>query len=142
MSTPDLAGFADAQERLRQQYGVDATFIFPGDMTYAPDVQLNPRTGKPYDPFATPDTVTAEREEVVRCSVVTKALGGRAEAGRVTETPIGSMSDAGMALMFNLDDYARVDDAPLCEVYGETWKVTQLRRDELGDRGIAFLAHR
>lgn len=140
--TPNLAGFADAQARLRTLYGTDAVFIHAGTPTYDPTVQINPRTGEPYDPFATPTGTSPARREVIRCSAVTKMLTGRTEEGRIEDTAAGFMSGAGMALMFDLADWTRAHGADTVEAEGEEWKVRQLRRDELGSRGIAFLGHR
>lgn len=142
MSTPNLAGFADAQSRLRDAIGIDAVFVHDGAKTYDPSVQLNPQTGEPYDPFATPTSSTAETRETIRCSVVTKALAGRTEHGQVTDTAIGWMSDAGMALIMDIADADRAEGADTVEAEGEEWELRQLRRDELGSRAIAFVGHR
>lgn len=67
--TPDKAGFAAAQQRLRDKLGMDVTFYGPVVASYAPDVPLDPETGAPYDPMITP-TASAAASATVRCSIV------------------------------------------------------------------------
>lgn len=137
MSTPDLAGFAEAQHRLREVIGIDAVFIHQGSKTWAADVQLNPRTGEPYDPFATPDTEDAERRETVRCGVWSRL----ARAGQTDAAPIGRMADADLILTFDLADLPRVKGADRVEAQDEEWELRSTEADSIGDRGVAFLEH-
>lgn len=137
MSTPDLAGFAEAQDRLRTLIGIDAVFIHDGSKTWAADVQLNPRTGEPYDPFATPDTEDAERRETVRCGVFSRLL----RAGKTDTVPIGRMADSDLILTFDLTDLPRVKGADRVEAQDELWELRSTEADTIGDRGIAFLEH-
>lgn len=135
--TPDLAGFADAQHRLRQAVGIDAVFIHSGAQTWGPDVPINPRTGRPYDPFAAAETTGPERRETVRCGKFSRF----ARAGETLDTPIGFMADADLILTFDLADLPRVQGADSVEAEDETWKLRSTDEDSLGQRGVAYLEH-
>jgi hypothetical protein len=85
MPRPDTAGFADAQDRLRQELGVDAVFLIPTALVWPPGTPLDPETGKPFDPFLDPVDPAANTEVTVRCSFVHSPLIGidpAASAGR------------------------------------------------------------
>lgn len=51
---PDLAGFTEAQQRLRGGFGEDVTFFQAAVLTYPPDTPIDPETGEPYDPTVEP----------------------------------------------------------------------------------------
>lgn len=138
-ASANMAGFLDAQQRLREQVGIDAVFVHPGQITWPAGTAINPETGEPYDPFVTPESSIPDQRETVRCGKLTRAMG--APEGRIEDTAIGSMTAFGMALTFSLDDWDRVDGAETVEAEGDEWRVRQLRRDELGGRGMAFLGH-
>lgn len=53
---PDLAGFADAQHRLRTLFGEPIVFIWPPELTWPPGTELDEETGLPYDPTIQPAT--------------------------------------------------------------------------------------
>jgi hypothetical protein len=137
VSTPDLAGFVDAQHRLRDVMGVDAVFIHTGARTYAAGVPMNPRTGRPYDPFTAPDTEVPETRETVRCGKFSRFT----RQGATTDTPIGFMADADLILTFDLADLPRVQGADRVEVEGEVWKLRATDEDSIGQRGVAYLEH-
>jgi len=51
---PDLAGFAEAQSRLRTHFGEPVLFIWPAEKTWPPGTKLDDETGEPYDPMIEP----------------------------------------------------------------------------------------
>lgn len=64
---PDLAGFAEAQSRLRQKLGQDVAFYGPVTLTFPANTPLDPETGQPYDPTISGSAASASG--MVRCSV-------------------------------------------------------------------------
>lgn len=67
MPTADLAGFADAQQRLRGQFGEEVTFFYPEQFLYPAGTPIDPETGEPYDPTVVPISASAA-SAVVRCN--------------------------------------------------------------------------
>lgn len=138
MIEPDLAGFRAAQKRLINKIGVDAVFVHEGTSSYGPDVPTNPATGRPYDPFATPQDTTPERRETVRCGIVARVAAAQ---GDTQQTAIGMMSSENVALLIDRADMERVAGADRVELEGEVYELRSLDRDDIGDRAIAYLEH-
>jgi hypothetical protein len=70
---PNLAGFRRAQERKRELFGEDVTFVADPAVTFAAAVAVDPDTGRPYDPFAVPETEVPS-STVVRCGVAWRSM--------------------------------------------------------------------
>lgn len=133
--TPDTAGFADAQERLRAALGVDATFMIPVAATWDPDEPLDPETGRPYDPFATALTGGGFDEVVIRVSFVSRPLGStRSATGEFGSTPAGNIDESVAALIVAAEDYDSVADATRVVVNDHEWQIEIVRHDELAGR--------
>lgn len=62
---PDLAGFADAQHRLRTLFGEPIVFIWPASLTWPPGTELDDETGLPYDPVIEPTSTTVDNRLAV-----------------------------------------------------------------------------
>jgi hypothetical protein len=140
--TPSLAGFAAAQRRLRALFGVDATFLIPNSSTWDASEPIDPETGRPYDPFATPASGGGFAQVVKRVSFVSRPLGStRSAKGELSETPIGHVDESAAALIVDRDDYDAVKSATRVVVNDHEWIIQQFRHDELaGDkRWLAFL---
>lgn len=140
--TPDLAGFADAQRRLRELFGVDAVFLIPNAATWDAGEPVDPETGRPYDPFATPTTGGDFAQVTVRVSFVSRPLGStRSAAGEIGASPIGNIDESVAALILDVDDYDAVKNATRVVVNDHEWKIEQFRHDELAamKRWLVFL---
>jgi hypothetical protein len=136
---PDTVGFAAAQDRLRQQLGVDAVFIVPTASVWPAGTELDPETGKPYDPFLEPESGGEPVEETVRCSYVHKPLALLDPA----QAPIGDVDRGVAALIVPVADYSRVRTAVRVRVGDEVYDVQQFRQDIFAGyvRWIADLEH-
>lgn len=126
--TPNMAGFAAAQTRKRKELGVDVDFVIPGIPTWDPAEPLDPETGRPYDPFATPAGGTAVRVVTVRVVVIDSLGGGQDET---VVSAAGRMSTDELVLSLEPADYATVTDATHAVVHGQRWKVTEARRQRI-----------
>lgn len=135
---PDVAGFREAQKRLRQRLGVDVVFLVPQAPTWPDGTQLDPETGRPYDPFAEPASGGDDQEVTVRCSLVNRAL---TPLDPTVTTAVGDQDIAEAALIVDEADFATVQGARRCRVLARTWRIAELKLDELaGDaRYIAYL---
>lgn len=137
MTSPNLAGFREAQGRLRQQLGTDATFSVPTAATYDPAEPIDPETGRPFDPFADPTVGTGEpREEVVRATVSDPA--GQSDESVVS--PAGRISVNAIVLDVDVADRVRIEGATHVTVFGDRFKVEEGRSSglDVADRFLVY----
>lgn len=125
--TPDHAGFADAQGRLREMQGRDVTFLGPKVQTWPPDTPLDD-DGQPYDPFVAPQT-EAQSEAIVRCSVAFRAQGSDA-GGEEAAGPMGWMDRQHVLLVAPIASEGVVHDQ--FRLDGDTYQITGTARDAIG----------
>lgn len=139
MATPDIAGFKDAQERLRQQLGVDVTFEIPEPKTWGPDVAIDPESGEPFDPTTVPTSGGGTTEVVKRASKIFRPIVRSGEDSAVS-SPIGVMDTEHMAVVIGEADYADVQDATGFTVNGKGYGITDSTPDGLDaiDRYIFY----
>ena len=131
--SPSFAGFADAQARLREQFGHDLTFYTAGVPTWPPGVALDPETGTPYDPTIDP-VDTGEAQAIVRVSVVSRPLGlSRTGVSDSSERKaIGWVEEGGVVLIVDPDDWDQVENATEFTYADERYAVRQTDHDYLG----------
>jgi hypothetical protein len=119
----DIAGFADAQQRLRGQFGEDAVFLQPPTFGYPAGTPIDPDTDRPYDPVIVP-TASAQASAAVTVNVV---FAGRGEAEEAVAV--------GFAERTRVMLIADIADRPLCEgavsvlLRGGAYHVTAMRAD-------------
>lgn len=123
---PDLGGFADAQERLRGHFGELVVFLRPPEFEWPADVELDPETGKPYDPMAEPE-LTAQASGAVRCDV---AFRGRDED--VKWTALGFTEAEDVLLISSIAAASAASGARSAIVRGEEYLVVAQRPDGIG----------
>lgn len=123
--TVDIDGFAEAQEALRQKLGVDCVFLTPSAPQWPPDTQLDPETGKPFDPFLEPVNPTADSAVTVRCSFVHRPL--RHIDPR--QSPFGDGDEGDAALIVPLARYQDVRAATRVVIGEDTWEIQRFRYD-------------
>lgn len=113
--TPDIAGFADAQRRLRAGLGRDVCFYGAADVTYDPTIPAGEfdEEGIPLDPLVDPATTDAADVEVpnlkvlgvLRGSVVFQPLSPTVlRSGEFEETPQAIRSRLNMAVIVDTTD--------------------------------------
>lgn len=139
---PDIQGFQDAQERLREALGQEITFLVPQVPVWPPGTQLDPETQKPYDPTIKPVSGDGFEEVVKTCTVIFRPIRVNVEDPIGTEAA-GLRKSTSMALLIDPDDYPDVEDATQASVAGTDYKITDFENDtELANRHIAFLEAR
>lgn len=131
---PNLTGFADAQERLRDKLGLDITFYWPLAMTWPAGTQLNPETGRPFNPTVVP-TASGEASASVRCSVIHRPFG-LSRTGiedQQTTTAVGMLSDENVGLIVKNEAlWVSASAATEFEYLGERFEIRDTPRDTLG----------
>lgn len=70
---PDLAGFADAQGRLREAFAEPVVFIRPPELVWPSGTPIDPETGAPYDPTIDPVSWSDDTAEIP-CDILTQPL--------------------------------------------------------------------
>lgn len=66
--TPELAGFVDAQQRLRDHLGAEIIFYDEPVVTFPPGTPIDPETGVPFDPTVA-GSAAAQASAAAQCSV-------------------------------------------------------------------------
>jgi hypothetical protein len=111
---PDIQGFITAQDRLRVVLGKDVTFFIRGTPVWPVGTQLNPETGRPFDPVIDPVSGAEETSVVKRAGVTFRPIHVN------VEDPLGDK------------------DAHKFVVNGTSYKLTDWERDDTTFRWIAF----
>lgn len=135
MEAPNIAGFKEAQSRLRNLLGTTAIFHVPGPVVYPPGTPVDPQTGRPYDPTIKPtsEPITDKPHKV---AVVVARPSGR---GGEVEVSWAGLRYGDSALL-EMDDAvaADVQAATTVTIKGMNYKISQLRPDPgLDDRWLA-----
>lgn len=121
---PDLAGFTDAQKRLREAFGEVVEFLAPAVETYPAGTKLDPETDRPMDPLVEPDSSTTPIERV-KCNVAFKPT--RAEADES-----GWRDVEHVRLIADISDRAKIDGAVRARVRGQTYRIVSMTPDGIG----------
>lgn len=140
---PDFAGFADAQVRLRANFGREVVFFTPLPTTWPPGTPLDPESGRPFDPTIRP-IASGMASAAVNCSIIDRPLG-LSQRGtkdqRQAQTAIGDMADKNKVAIISVEDAPRASGAVKASYLDEDFRVTDFRRDALGpvERYLAYL---
>lgn len=124
---PDLAGFEDAQHRLREAFGEPVIFLMPPVETWPPGTELDPETGRPYDPMLEP-LVSNQEQRQVTCDVATRPFTG----SDVEFAPVGLVEREHQMLACDLAYASAASGAIEYEVRGSRYAVTSQRPDGIG----------
>jgi hypothetical protein len=131
--SPNIAGFKEAQERLREKLGFDIRFYTPLPKTYPPGTELDPETGKPYNATIRP-TASGWASASVRCSVVSRPFGlSRTGIEDQTEsTALGIMSNTSVGLIMSEEDWPTASGATEFEHLEIRYEIRDDTPDSLG----------
>jgi hypothetical protein len=146
MMEPNIAGWTEAQDRLRRKLGTTVYFLIPPTLTvedYPPGTSLDPETGFPFDPTVEHTSgEQAQRIEVV-AAVVHRPIDTDVRDAAL-DMPIGLVPSSNAALIISLEDRPRVESATEVEIWGERYRITEWRRDGLTaqNRWIVFTQER
>lgn len=129
MSLPDITGFQDAQRRLNEALGETVQFLTPQEPVWPDGTQIDPETGKPYDPLIDPVSGGGYDSTEVQASVALKA-----DAGDVDEGQSGYRPDEEPVFIIMVEDYASVASATRVAWNESEYRITRFRPDSL--RGV------
>lgn len=129
---PDLAGFADAQERLRDAFGELVVFLKPVEATWPPGTPLDPETNRPYDPVVLPSS-SGQASAVVNCDLAYRPWGRIGGAGEVEWTALGGLETAHILLIASSGAASAIEGSSEFVVRDERYKVTSIMPDGVGE---------
>lgn len=137
----DFAGFEAAQIKLRANFGRDVAFFTPTPTAWPPGVPLDPESGRPYDVTIAP-LASGYASAVVSCNIVDRPMGlsqGGVEDSR-RDVAVGGMSLTSKVFIVASGDAALASGATRATYLGQSFKVTDFRRDALGpvERYLAY----
>lgn len=131
MVTPDLAGFVDAQQRLRDAFGEQITFLAEPSVTFPPGTPTDPETGKPYDPVIAA-TGSAQASAAVKCDVVFRAVNRAGVTGGETFEAIGITDATHIMLIADISARTTIESCVDFDCRGERFKITAQKPDGVG----------
>lgn len=130
MAVANIAGFADAQRRLRAQFGEDVVFLQPPVFEYPAGTQLDPDTGRPHDPAIVP-TSSAQASATVNCSVSFVAQGRTSEDAE-REGAAGFADRTRVMLIANIADRPLCEGAETAVLREHRYRITSMKADGVG----------
>lgn len=141
---PDLAGFRQAQNKLREETGQDVVLLIPEEATWPPGTQLDPETHRPYDPTVVPLS-SGFASASARVGVAWTALSRTGSSNATDLSPLGITEQSHAMLIVGSGDVANFELAEDVIVFDERWKIQGIKPDGVGNvihRWLAYLKHR
>lgn len=141
MSTPNIAGFADAQHRLREAFGEPIDFVLPtSSVTFPPGTAIDPETGEPYDPTIHPTSSAAVTASAL-CNVVFHAIGRMQLVGEQKSGPLGYEDQNHVLLIADYAASGAIHSAEEFRCRDEMFKVTAMKHDGIGSPHQRWLVY-
>lgn len=140
--TPNLGGFREAMASKRDMLGEIVTLLGPVEATYDPSVKIDPDTGQPYDPMATP-TASGRASASVQAGVAYRHTPSF--AGAASDQAAGGLFDSAGLLVILASGMASAATSIRADTVlarGEYYKITAQRFDGVSaiDRFLIFCA--
>lgn len=125
----DLAGFAAAQSRLRNEFAEEVTFMYPAQFAYPAGTPIDPETDEPYDPTVEPIAASAA-SAVVRCNVAfySSQRGGQ----EAQDTAAGLFEQTHLMLIADVAAASAIAPAIEFDVRGARHKIEAQKPDGIG----------
>jgi hypothetical protein len=132
-TSPDLAGYTEAQAHLRAKFGQVVPFFIPTETVW-PDVPLD-EEGMPIDPSVFP-LASGFASASATCSVINRPIAGGARGVKPTtqDTAIGIKARHELVLVTGKDEFEaqNLDAAAELEVYGLRYTIRDTLPDQIG----------
>lgn len=128
--TPDLEGFREAQERLREEtyFGEQFTFYGVTVPTYPPGTPTDAETGAAMDPVVEPTSEETPEETVVG-TVTFKAINRAGVGGDTEFTAMGQIDNMHVLGIFDIEHRAVLEPMERFTVRGENFQITSAKPD-------------
>lgn len=125
---PNIAGFVDAQVRLRTAFAEEVTFVWAPADTWPDGTVLDPETGKPMDPLVQPSSSTPHTL-TVQANVAYRTVGTN---GQSAETAVGTFEEGDILVIQASVAGTATEGAVEFIARGERWRVTRTVLDGIG----------
>lgn len=126
--SPDIAGYAEAQARLRAKMGRPVAFFTPEPTTWPEDVVFG-EDGRPLDPTVQP-LASGFASASVNCNVAAKT--GRTFDPPADDGPLGLIGHRSLLLILDEEDFPEIADATECEVFSSRYTIGADQPDQVG----------
>lgn len=135
---PDLSGLAAALARLRSYTGQNVIFYFPSVPTWPEGTQLDPESGRPFDPQIEPDSNETPDPVSVKCNVAFRPVSGTSED--TAESPIGDIKQNECVLIMSVEEMESIAEAISFDAKGDNYKIKKRTADGVGSeyRGLVW----
>lgn len=130
-TTPDIAGFTDAMQRLRSQFGEDVVFLGEASVTFPDGTPIDPENGWPYDPTIRP-IASGQASATVKCDIFFRSLPRGGGAGEASQGPAGIRDDTLLMLIADISDRDSIDMAQEFVARGDRFKIEAKKADGIG----------
>lgn len=136
--TPDLAGYREAQERLRSVLGEPIVLLQAATRSYDPGVALDPETGEPYDPLIEPQE-SAQASAQVQGRIAFRGVPGSPDAASM-DSALGWMEDTDVAVITGSAAASAASGAVSMVIRDERYEIRTARFDGIvgTDRYLIF----
>lgn len=133
---PDLAGFAEAQGRLRDHFGEVVVLLRPTAHSWPSGTPLDPESGEPFDPVLAAQGSASMASAQITANIAERPFG-RAD---VEWTNIGARETDDVMLIADVGASAALASATRFEARGTHYEMRSWRFDGIGgiQRAIAF----
>src|SRR3954452_1698152 len=116
----------DAQVRLRKYPGESIPFYTPTGVEWPADAEIDPQTGRPFDPLIDPIASGFASASAV-AGLAYRPVTGLND--QTAETAIGNIELGQIVAILDIDDAKAVADATEFDAKGDHYKVTQSKDD-------------
>lgn len=136
---PDIAGFLDAQDRLRDKMGQDVDFMVRVASVWPGGTPLD-ENGEPYDPTVKPTSGGDLRPVTKRVGVMFKKASPLRPGADTQWETVGEFSGMDIILNLNGTDYADVRTAVQVWFNGLKFRIVEFKPGGLGgvDRWLVY----
>jgi hypothetical protein len=131
VAVADLAGFRDAQRRLRNEFAEEVTFLLPEQFEYPAGTPIDPETGEPYDPTVVP-TVASAASAVVRCNVAFNTRN-RSDEQQIQSGALGVFEQTHVMLIADIAAASAIAPAVEFDVRDARYKIEAQKPDGIGE---------
>lgn len=128
MPDPDLAGLQNALAELREKTGEEVLFFFEETLEYPPGTEIDPETGKPYDPLIEPTKGESDDPLFIKCSVAFRP----SFAEDTEESRIGNIKVNQVLLSMSITEWDLVASAVSFNVKADNYLIVKSTRDGIG----------
>lgn len=137
---PNIAGFAEAQDRKRALLGVPVTFYWDPTFIYPNGTPSNDE-GTPYDPVLSSATASAQASATVIAAPIYRLQLSPTRATDSASDALGRGAKTRIALTIDIADAPTVAGATSFELHGDRFKIHSAKKDTIAGGYVRLLVY-